>query len=230
MTWRRRARDLSEPLADRLWYWLRWAGSIGPGDRMGRRFAHLGDGALVAFPFGDHIGEEHISIGAGTLVGQLVSLSVGMAPGQPLPPGATSPVLRIGDRCSIGRGSHLVAHRSLVIGDDVITGPHVYVTDQNHVYADTGVPIGQQWPTEDPVEIGSGSWLGAGAVVLPGTRLGRNTVVGAGAVVRGTYSDHAVLAGVPAKVVRSWDAAGGWVPALRDLRIDPPPGWPDASR
>ena len=41
-----------------------------------------------------------------------VTLSVGMAPGQPLPPGATSPVLRIGDRCSIGRGSHLVAHRS----------------------------------------------------------------------------------------------------------------------
>ena len=55
----------------------------------------------------------------------------------PAPPaGAKSPVLRIGDRCSIGRASHLVAHRSVVIGDDVITGPSCYVTDQNHVYGD----------------------------------------------------------------------------------------------
>jgi hypothetical protein len=70
-----------------------------------------------------------------------------------------------------------------------------------------------------------GSWLGAGAVILPGTRLGRNTVVGAGAVVRGDYPDHAVLAGVPAKVVRRYDPAAGWQPELRDLHIEPPDGW-----
>ena len=148
-----------------------------------------------------------------------------MAPGQPLPPGATSPVLRIGDRCSIGRGSHLVAHRSVVIGDDVMTGPHCYVTDQNHVYADPEVPVGLQWPSDDPVVIGAGSWLGAGAVILPGTRLGRNCVVGAGAVVRGDFPDHSVLAGVPAKVIRRHDPDTGWQPALRELRIEPPEGW-----
>jgi acetyltransferase-like isoleucine patch superfamily enzyme len=230
MTWRRRARDLSAPLAHRVWYWLRWAGSIGPGDRAAAAWGHLGEGALVTFPFGDHIGEEHISVGAMTVINPHVSLSVGMAPGQPLPRGATSPVLRIGARCSIGRASHVVAHRSIVIGDDVITGPNVYVTDQNHVYADPDVPIAQQWPAEDPVEIGSGSWLGAGCVVLPGTRLGRNTVVAANAVVRGEHPDHAVLAGVPAKLVRTWDPAGGWAPEIRDLHIDPPPGWPARSK
>ena len=67
------------------------------------------------------------------------------------------------------------------------------------------------------------------AVVLPGTRLGRTTGVAAGAVVRGEHPDHAVLAGVPAKVVRRWDAAHGWQPSLRDLRIDAPPGWPGAG-
>jgi serine acetyltransferase len=179
----------------------------------------------MAFPPGDIFGEEHIALGAGTLVAAHVSLSVGMAPGQPLPPGATSPVLQIGDRCSIGRASHLVAHRSVVVGDDVMTGPSCYITDQNHVYADPETPVGQQWPSEDPVEIGAGSWLGAGAVILPGTRLGRNTVVGAGAVVRGDHPDHAVLAGVPAKVVRRYDPATGWQPALRDLQIVAPDGW-----
>jgi acetyltransferase-like isoleucine patch superfamily enzyme len=156
-------------------------------------------------------------------------MSVGMAPGQPLPSGATSPVLRIGERCMIGRGTHLVAHRSIVIEDDVITGPGCYVTDQNHVYADPDTPIGQQWPTDDPVVIGAGSWLGAGAVILPGTRLGRNTVVGAGAVVRGEFPDHAVVAGVPAKLVRRWSPDEGWQPALRDLSIEPPADWPTPS-
>ena len=169
---------------------------------------------------------EHIAVGAATLVASNVTMSVGMAPGQPLPPGAASPVLRIGDRCLIGRGSHLVAHRSIEIGDDVITGPNCYVTDQNHVYADPDVPIGRQWPSDDPVVIGSGSWIGAGAIVLPGTHLGRNTVVAAGSVVRGEFPDHAVLAGVPARIVRRFEDGAGWQPALREVLIDAPPGWP----
>lgn len=185
----------------------------------------MGDAAILAFPPGDVFGEEHIAIGPGTLVAPHVSLSVGMAPGQPLPAGAMSPVLRIGARCSIGRGSHLVAHRSLVVGDDVITGPNCYLTDQNHTFADPDTPIGRQWPSEDPVEVGSGSWLGAGCVLLPGTRLGRQTVVGAGAVVRGAFPDHAVLAGVPARMVRRWTPGEGWQPALREVHIDPPDGW-----
>jgi carbonic anhydrase/acetyltransferase-like protein (isoleucine patch superfamily) len=209
----------------RLWRGLQWAGAVGPQDRLARRYHHFGDGTLMAFPPGDVFGEEHIAIGDATLLAAHVSLSVGMAPGQPLPPGATSPVLRIGDRCSIGRASHIVAHASVTIGDDVITGPHCYITDQNHVYADPDVPIGQQWPTDDPVVIGDGSWLGAGAIVLPGTRLGRNTVVGAASVVRGEFPDNAVLVGAPAQVVRRYTPGEGWQPALRDVRIEPPEGW-----
>ena len=230
MTLQRWARGVSAPLAHRLWAWMRWAGGIGPQDRLGRQFASFGEGALICFPPGDSLGQEHIALGAATLIASNVTLSVGMVPGQPLPTGVTSPVLRIGDRCLIGRGSHLVAHRSVVIGDDVITGPSCYVTDQNHVYADPGTPIGAQWPADDPVEIGPGSWLGAGAVILPGTRLGRNTVVGAGAVVRGTFPDHSVLAGIPATVVRRYEPGVGWQPELRDVLIDAPPGWPAGGR
>jgi serine acetyltransferase len=54
------------------------------------------------------------------------------------------------------------------------------------------------------VAIGAGSWLGTGAVILPGTRIGRQTVVAAGAVVRGEFPGHCVLAGVPARVVRTF--------------------------
>ena len=62
-----------------------------------------------------------------------------------------------------------------------------------------------------PVRIGSGSWLGTGVVILPGTTLGKNVVVGAGAVVRGRFPDHCVIAGVPAQIVRRYVPGSGWV-------------------
>jgi hypothetical protein len=67
----------------------------------------------------------------------------------------------------------------------------------------------------ESVEIGPGCWIGTGAVVLPGARIGRNVVVAAGAVVRGTVPDHAVVAGAPARVVRRWTPETGWQPPLR---------------
>jgi carbonic anhydrase/acetyltransferase-like protein (isoleucine patch superfamily) len=173
----------------------------------GRRFAAFGRGSMAAFPPGSVFGERWIAIGTDTLIGAFVSLSAGMVPGQDLGP---EPVLRIGDRCVIGRGSHVVAHHSLVIGDDVFTGPYVYITDQNHGYADPDEPIGRQMPLNSAVRIGSGSWLGAGAVVLPGASIGCNVVVAAGSVVRGTVPDRCVVAGVPARVVRQYVPGDGW--------------------
>jgi serine acetyltransferase len=183
------------------------AGMVTADTPAGRRFAAFGPGTIVAFPPGSVFGERSIAIGADTLIGAFVTLSAGMVPGQDLGP---APVLLIGDRCVIGRGSHIVAHHSLVIGDDVFTGPNVYITDQNHGYADPDVPIGRQLPTNAAVRIGSGSWLGAGAVVLPGACIGRNVVIAAGSVVRGAVPDRCVVAGVPARVVRTYSPDGGW--------------------
>jgi carbonic anhydrase/acetyltransferase-like protein (isoleucine patch superfamily) len=84
----------------------------------------------------------------------------------------------------------------------------VYITDQNHGYADPDTPIGRQMPVNTPVVIGPGTWLGTGTIVLPGARIGRNVVVAAGSVVRGEVPDYCVVAGVPAKVVRSMTEAG----------------------
>ena len=61
-------------------------------------------------------------------------------------PRSADPCSRIGDRCVIGRGSHIVAHESVEIGDDVWTGPYVYITDQNHGYEDPDAPIGTAVP------------------------------------------------------------------------------------
>lgn len=214
-------RRLTAEALHRAWTWAGKVGSVNGTDPRGRRFRKMGDTSCLSFPTGAVFGEGYIEIGDECIFGPYVSLTAGMAPGQDLGDDA---VIRVGDRVRIGRGSHIVAHHSITIEDDVISGPYIYVTDQNHVYADTSVPIARQWPTNDSVRIGAGSWLGANAVILPGTDLGRNVVVAANAVVRGDVPDFSVVAGAPAKVVRR-HTDDGWDPPLRDVVITPPEGY-----
>lgn len=202
------------------WHWLERVATIGPSSRMARRYHAVGDGTAIGFPRGAVFGERWIAIGAHTLISPHVSMSVGM----PAFPGVAHepPVIRIGDRCSIGRGGWLVGGVGIAVEDDVIMGPNVYITDHNHSYEDVSVPIWEQWPSEAPVRIGAGSWLGANVVVLPGADIGRNVTVAAGSVVRGTVPDRCVVAGAPARIVRQYDDVHGWRPG-RD------PGDPSAD-
>ena len=186
----------------RTWRWASRIGTLGADTSYGRQFGAMGVGSAIAFPPGPTFGAEWVRIGDATLVGPNTSIAVGMVPDEPDfgPPDGW--VVRIGDRCNIGRGSSIVGRHRIEIGDDVTTGPNIYVTDHNHRFDDPDVPIARQWVDEAPVRIGDGCWLGANVIVLPGTTLGRNVVVGGGSVVRGEFADHAVIAGVPAKPIR----------------------------
>jgi acetyltransferase-like isoleucine patch superfamily enzyme len=182
-----------------------WAG-VRAGTRRTGRFAAFGDGSLICFPWAALFGESGIRIGRDTIIGPYASLSAGMVPGQAF---LHDPVVSIGDRCVIGRGNHVVGHLGIEVGDDVYTGPGVYVTDQNHAWTDRQLPIGQQAAPEQPVTIGAGSWLGTGVVVLPGVTIGHHVAVGAGSVVSRDLPDHAVAVGNPARLVGERDAGEG---------------------
>ncbi|WP_455359518.1 acyltransferase [Streptomyces sp. SYSU K21746] len=211
--WRRRAASRA---VHRGWQWMQQAGAV-TADRPGRlRFGRIGTGTRLAFPQGTVFGEPWIHLGDHCVIGEQVTLTAGMMPGLDL---GADPILLLGNGVVLGRGSHVIADTRVTIGDDTYCGPYVYITSTNHSYDDPHEPVGKQWPRTDPVEIGPGCWLGTGAVVLPGARLGRNVVVAAGAVVRGEVPDHAVVAGAPARIVRSWDPEAGWQPPLRT----PPP-------
>ena len=194
----------------RSWAWLSRVGAIGPDDRSGRRFGHFGRGSIICFPHNTIFNERYIHIGAGTMIGPHATLSAGMMPGQRC---VTDPVVRIGDRCLIGKGSGIVGHFSIDIGDDVWTGHHVYITDQNHGYADVTIPISQQTQPEQAVSIGNGSWLGCGTVVLPGAHIGEHVTIGANSVVTGEIPSFSVAVGAPAKVIRRYVDGEGWVNA-----------------
>ena len=216
-TWRRWRRLVSARLAHAAWRRFQLAGTITADTDAGRKFAAFGPGSMISFPSGAIFGERWIEVGDLTMIGEQVSVSAGMMPGHDLGPDT---VLRIGSGCVIGRGSHIVAHYSVDIGDEVFTGPYVYITDQNHSYADPDLPVGRQWPRNSAVSIGPGCWLGTGVIVLPGSVLGRNVVVAAGSVVRGKFADHCVIAGVPARVVKEFDPAAGWARPGTDLGAD----------
>jgi len=189
-------------------------GAVGPRHRRARGFHRFGAGSMIAFPPTVVFGEGRIAIGDGTTIGPLASLSAGM-PSQAGLQG--DPVITIGDRCMLGKGIGIVGHERIELGDDIWTGHYVYISDQNHGYEDIDLPIGTQMWKNEPVSIGSGSWLGHGAVVLPGSRVGRHVVIAAGAVVAGIeVPDYSVVAGVPARVVRRYRAGEGWVPVPRE--------------
>ena len=196
-------------------HWVDRVGEIGPGTRAADGFGSFGAGTCIDFPPATLLNTASIHLGRDVLVGRHVTLSVGYGVGQPTLPARG---LVVGDRCVLGTRTTITAHESIELGDAVFLGQGVFITDASHGYQDPTRPIGDQFGAHQPVSIGAGSWIGHGAMILPGARIGRNVVVAAGAVVRGVVDDHAIVAGSPARVVRRLEPGLGWVSDSGDLR------------
>jgi acetyltransferase-like isoleucine patch superfamily enzyme len=210
-------------LLHRAWRFAERRGTITSTSKLGRSFRSMGEGSWMAWPPGDHVGLQHIELGRDVFIGANVLLAAGM-PAETLP-AERSPVITIGDRTTIGRGSMVNGRIGIHLDHDVTIAPNVYITDHNHTYGDVETPIGKQFLEEAPVHIGPGCWLATNVVILPGTTLGRHVTVAAGAVVGGDIPDYSVVAGIPGKVIRRWTEAGGWDPPMRNP-FEPIPGWP----
>jgi len=87
----------------------------------------------------------------------------------------------------------------ITIEDDVQIGPRVNLTSENHPLD----PSDRKTVIPRPVVIRQNVWIGAGATILPGVTVGENSIVAAGAVVSRDVPPNTVVAGVPAKVVRT---------------------------
>mgnify|MGYP000888430523 CR=1 FL=1 len=198
-----------------LWHRVDRHGQIAPGTRAAARFGSIGEGSCIGFPAATLMGVGSIHIGERTLIGRHVTLSVGYGPD---PGRLPERGLVIGDRCVIGARACITSHESIVVGDDVWFGQDVFVSDASHGYQELETPIGAQLGVHQPVTIGAGSWIGHGAIILPGTTIGRNVVVAAGSVVRGMVEDRAVVGGSPARMLRQFEPGIGWVTSRGDVR------------
>jgi acetyltransferase-like isoleucine patch superfamily enzyme len=113
--------------------------------------------------------------------------------------------LTIGDGTYIGRFGHIYATKKIRIGKKVLIADKVYISDNQHSYRDIQSPVIEQPVNQlNEVEIGDGSWLGENACII-GAKVGKNSVIGANAVVIKDIPDYCVAVGAPAKVIKRYN-------------------------
>lgn len=96
-----------------------------------------------------------------------------------------SPRLEIGDDTGFEQGLHLICAKSVKIGKSVTVSAYVMIQDAEHDYRDIEINVLEQKLCVSPVEIGDGTFIGLGARIMPGTKLGKHCIVGSNAVVLG---------------------------------------------
>ncbi len=113
--------------------------------------------------------------------------------------------IKIGRDSLIGEYSIIRGQGGVTIGDRVFTSPFTQIIAVNHIFDDPKRPFIHQGITAEGIVIEDDCWLGAGAVITDGVRVGKGSVVAAGAVVTRDVPPHSVVAGVPAKVIKTID-------------------------
>jgi acetyltransferase-like isoleucine patch superfamily enzyme len=113
--------------------------------------------------------------------------------------------LKLGSGVYLNQGASVVASRAITIGDRVRIGDGAAIHDSDYhaVSADRPVRVA-------PITIEEDVWIGRGALVMPGVRIGAGSVIAAGAVVTRSIPARTLAAGVPARVIRELDIPPGW--------------------
>jgi acetyltransferase-like isoleucine patch superfamily enzyme len=109
--------------------------------------------------------------------------------------------ITIGNNNYFNRNVMIDACGSVIIGDNNMFGPDVFITDSNHTVA-AGLPPGGAPMQVGSVVVGNGCWVGAKAVILKDVHLGDGCVVAAGAVVTRSFPAGSVVGGVPARLLK----------------------------
>lgn len=100
--------------------------------------------------------------------------------------------LSIGDNVFINNGCNIVAHQNISIGKNTKFGQNVLVFDHDYDYKVDGGVSAKVYKNSDVI-IGEGCWIGAGSIILRGSRIGDNSIVGAGCVLKGKYPKGSLI-------------------------------------
>jgi acetyltransferase-like isoleucine patch superfamily enzyme len=123
--------------------------------------------------------------------------------------------IEIGDGANIGFNCEVFSASQVTIGPDTLLAAYAYLVGGTHDVTDPSRPVLAQGRSSRGIRIGSGAWIGAGAVVFDGITIGDRAVVGAGAVVRADVPAGATAVGVPARLLERTAAGGGAMPLTR---------------
>lgn len=185
-------------LRAKLYPWL--LGSVG-------RNVTFGQHVVLRHPHKVHIGDnvviddgccldakgtdnDGIRIGSGVFLGRNAILS------------CKNGNIVIEDEANIGFNTEIFSASTVRVGRKVLIAAYTYLVGGDHLYDRVDVPVLDQGRTAAGIDVGDHVWLGAHVVVTDGARIGRDAIIGAGAVVVGEIPEFAIAVGTPARVVR----------------------------
>lgn len=162
------------------------------------RFAQMGD-SVFEWKAQNICGERFIAIGDDNVFEPDLQLTAWYSD-------EVKPTISIGNHCLLRKGCHITAINRVTIGNHLLTGSNVLITDNTHGNMDfhelQKPPIERHVVSKGPVVIGDNVWLGNNVCVMPGVKIGDGVVIGANSVVTHDIPDYCLAVGCPAKVVR----------------------------
>ncbi len=173
-----------------LWYSLK------------RRFRQVGENSFIEYPVVT-LGEQHITIGNNlSCYARLRLEAYARHLGNEY-----QPTIIIGNNVSLNYDCHIAAINRVEIGDHVLIGSKVHITDHFHGEVNRAAlltpPAQRKLISKGPVIIENNVWIGEGVVIMPNVTIGENAIIGANAVVTHDIPANCVAAGVPARVIRN---------------------------
>ena len=164
-------------------------------------FKHCGKNCLFV-GFNRLIGKNYIEIGDYTKIGGHAVLTAwDKAKGE-----LFNPSIVIGSSCNIGEYCHITSINKVVIGDGVLTGRWVTITDNSHgntTYDDLQrPPLKRKVVSKGPIIIGNNVWIGDKATILPNVSIGDGVVVAANTVVTKDVPSYCIVAGNPGVIIK----------------------------
>lgn len=157
-----------------------------------KRSAFAGIGKNVVFEKGALVFHpENIEIGDNVYVGHYAIIK-----------GYFRNKMKIGSGTWIGQQVFLHSAGGLTIGKNVGIGPHVNILTSSHKSSDADSPVMHNRIEFKPVVVEDGCDIGVGAVILPGVKIGKNSIIGAGAVVTKNIPPCSIAVGNPARVIK----------------------------
>lgn len=163
------------------------------------RFKNFGPKSLLA-PGITLLSPQYISIGNNTSIMRYCVLET-------CPDAKLHPKLNIGNDVSIGEYTHITCAQRIEIGDGLLTGRFVLITDNGHGKSSADEipipPILRSVHSNGPIKIGKNVWIGDKATILPNVTIGDGAIVAANAVVTKDIPAYTIVAGCPAKIVKT---------------------------
>lgn len=148
------------------------------------------------------MGEKYISIGKGTIIHKGVILTAW----DQYRNQTFTPSIRIGNNTMIGEHAHITACKEIIIGNNVLTGRRIYISDNAHGNTSKEEldipPIERPLYVKGSVIIEDNVWIGERVCILSGVHIGKGAIIAANAVVTHDVPEGCVVGGVPAKVIK----------------------------